>query len=336
MKQDERNQELDRIFHSYGEVTLPDREKEETLNKLLISIDRENKKAEKERFIQRIIPAMLTTILLLFGGWFGFNTLLVTEEELPKTALDSFEVTINELKPTDFYEFRLIAFLSEEPPNQKLTEEREVYEQLTETGLLERLEQFYVFTPDSDYAKIFDVTEFPTFIGLDHKGINFSSTKMEDVMSFMEYVKQQQAMAGPVAIRTIEEFPYDIKQPTIMPFSPTKTTVEGIFHPYGGADYLSIDYQDEEKRMQIFILTNLVERAPEEYQMPLDQYHQVQLSDDRDALYYLSDYTQLLFWDDGELHYTMHMYLTERGVEEYSIEELVEIANSFESKKDNH
>ncbi|MCT8137259.1 hypothetical protein H1D32_05570 [Anaerobacillus sp. CMMVII] len=339
MKQHDTEYELDRTFQRFEDLHLNEIEKKETYRMLINSIDRTNKKAKLARFFHSAIPVALTTFLLIIGGLFGAHLLFTNEQVVPGTELMDEETAINELKPTDFYEFRLVAFFEEIPYESwsedesldpELKRQFQIYEELMTIDSLDRLEEFHILIPDSEYVEAFGVTEFPTFIGFDHTGIYMTTNELEDVESFMDFVQQQQSMSGAIAISKIEDFPYDIKKPAIMPFEPTWTQVEGSIVPYRSS-YLNIDYSDEENRMQVFILSHIsIEDPPGEHELPRESFQQVQLSDGRKALYILDGRTQVLLWDDGELNYRIIMYLDERDVEKYTIAELVEIADSFE------
>jgi hypothetical protein len=339
MKQRDTEHELDQTFQSFKNVGLNEEEKTDMYKRLMENINDSNQKKKKVRFFQSAIPLAMTALLLMIGGLYVAQMFFPNEQISPGTELSDKETAINELKPTDFYEFRLVAFFEETPYESWIKDENldpdlkrqfEIYEELMTIVPIDRLEEFQLFMPNSKYVEAFGVKEFPTFIGFDHTGIFFTSNNLDDVEDFIKHVQQQQAMAGAVAIRTIEEFPYEIKQPTVMPFEPMWTDVDGRIVQHTSA-YLSISYSDQENRMQVSVMSHIsIEDPPLENELPLEQYQQVQLSDGTKALYNFFDRTQVLIWDDGELNYKIFMYLEERDVEKYTVEELIEIADSFE------
>ncbi|MFN7250286.1 MAG: hypothetical protein ACK4M9_05770 [Anaerobacillus sp.] len=339
MKQHNTEHELDRTFQSFKNIGLNEEEKTDMYKKLMGNINDSNQKKKKVRFFQSAIPLAMTALLLMIGGLYVTQMFFPNEQVSPGTELSDKETAINELKPTDFYEFRLVAFFEEFPYSDwqgdesldpGLKKQFEIYEELTTIVPIDRLEEFQLFMPDSKYVEAFGVKEFPTFIGFDHTGIFFTSNELNDVEDFMEHVQQQQAMAGAIAIRTIEEFPYEIKQPTVMPFEPVWTDIDGRIVQHTSA-FLNISYSDQENRMEIVIMSDRsIEDPPLEHELPLEEYQQVQLSDGTKALYTLDDRIQVLIWDDGELNYRIIIYLEEKAVEKYTITELIEIADSFE------
>ncbi|MDE5415649.1 hypothetical protein [Alkalihalobacterium chitinilyticum] len=57
------------------------------------------------------------------------------------------------------------------------------------------------------------------------------------------------------------------------------------------------------------------------------------LSDDTEAVYFFNGASQMLFWDDGDINYSIQVGTEIEGKEKYTIEDLINIADSFQVYK---
>ncbi|PWA09049.1 hypothetical protein DCC39_13870 [Pueribacillus theae] len=121
------------------------------------------------------------------------------------------------------------------------------------------------------------------------------------------------------------------KLPKKLPFEPVEIFAERN-------DYKDL-YEKEEQVEEIYIhyiktnrderyldvtVSNLEETPPQGESVPL--------SNGREATYVEDDVGQLLFWNEGELHYRLIYYTSDKvneGQEPLQVEQFTEIANSF-------
>ncbi|MDQ0351367.1 hypothetical protein J2R98_001181 [Alkalibacillus filiformis] len=129
-----------------------------------------------------------------------------------------------------------------------------------------------------------------------------------------------------------EEVPFDFKLPTSLPFE-----LDEIFIMEMGEDEIEIVSSDrymfdvilrgedrEEEHLIVMIHNHLsVENTQGQNE------EQLTLSGGEDAKYFYNGASQILSWDDDDLMY--QIAVSARDGEKYSIEELVEIAESFET-----
>ncbi|WP_017186119.1 hypothetical protein [Alkalibacillus haloalkaliphilus] len=129
-----------------------------------------------------------------------------------------------------------------------------------------------------------------------------------------------------------EEVPYSFKMPTSLPFE-----LDEIFILEMGEDEIEIVSSDR----YMFDVVLRGDDPEEEHLIVMIHNHgsventqgqneeQLTLSDGGDAKYFYNGASQILVWDDDGLMYQIAIYVDNE--ERYSVEELVEVAESFEA-----
>ncbi|MDV2581401.1 hypothetical protein [Alkalibacillus haloalkaliphilus] len=129
-----------------------------------------------------------------------------------------------------------------------------------------------------------------------------------------------------------EEVPFDFKMPTSLPFE-----LGDVFIMEMGEDEIEIVSSD---RYMFEVLLRGEDPEEEHITVMIHNHGSVEntqgqneerftLSDGEDAKYFYNGASQILVWDDDDLKYEIAIYVD--GEERYSVEELVEIAESFET-----
>lgn len=133
-------------------------------------------------------------------------------------------------------------------------------------------------------------------------------------------------------IKGLQDFPHDFKLPAYMPFDVKKTPLYSIntVKESGRTDghysvEISFKGSDDDEWIVVGVMPEIaLENSTGEGEK------QIQLSDGTEAEYYYNGATQIVTWNDGGQNYLITVYLRDHDQEEYSQEELINIADSLE------
>ncbi|MDQ0350947.1 hypothetical protein J2R98_000750 [Alkalibacillus filiformis] len=136
-------------------------------------------------------------------------------------------------------------------------------------------------------------------------------------------------------IEGIDDFPYEFKLPTHMPYEVERVK---LFHYDQRTEELpekSSELEPLDFNLEISLLGTSEEEIvitqiePELGNRTGSNEQQLELSNGTEAKYFYNGSSQILTWNDSGLSYDIIVYLPEQDNELYSVEELIKIANSF-------
>ena len=138
-------------------------------------------------------------------------------------------------------------------------------------------------------------------------------------------------------IEEIEDFPYDFKLPTHMPY---KVEEVKLFHYNKRIDKLPEKLEDAKpmdfnlevafrgELEEELIIIGIKPKIELENSSGANE-QQIKLSNSSEAEYYYNGSSQIVTWNDDSLNYNILVYLPEKDKELYSLDELIKVADSL-------
>ncbi|WP_411953401.1 hypothetical protein ACKXGF_08795 [Alkalibacillus sp. S2W] len=139
------------------------------------------------------------------------------------------------------------------------------------------------------------------------------------------------------SIEGIDDFPYEFKLPTHMPYEVERVK---LFHydqrteelPKKIDDLKPLDFSLEVSlrgtSKEELVLTHIEPKKEFGNKIGSNE-QQLELSNGTEAKYFYNGSSQILTWNDSGFSYDIIVYLPEQDQELYSVEDLIKIANSF-------
>ncbi|MET3683414.1 hypothetical protein ABID56_001509 [Alkalibacillus flavidus] len=153
-------------------------------------------------------------------------------------------------------------------------------------------------------------------------------------MFFLSACNQNEEHLYSESIEGIDEFPYEFKLPTHMPYEVERVKVVHYDQrteelPETISELEPMDFNLEislRGTSEEIILTRI---EPESGSKTGSNEQQLELSNGKEAKYFYNGSSQVVTWNDSGLSYDIIVHLPKQNNELYSIEELIEIADSF-------